>query len=272
MSPDIALISFIGAIALLLYGINTTGQALQRVAGQRLRHLLALLGDNRLAAVGVGAAVTALMQSSGATTLMLVGFARAGLIEMRQTIGLILGADIGSTLTVQLLAFRIYDYALLFVAVGAGLLLASKRRSIRDSGQAILGFGLVFLALRTIIETVAPLRDNPLMFELFANLGGAPLLAFLLAAMFAALTTSSTATIGIAIALAVRGGPVVGCGCSDRPRGKPGHHRRSLRLQSRRYARGTESRHRPRALQADRDRNIPSLHPARHSARVANRH
>jgi phosphate:Na+ symporter len=205
VNPNIALISFIGAVALLLYGINMTGQALQRVAGPRLRRLLALLGENRLTAVAVGALVTAMMQSSGATTMMLVGFARAGLIEMRQTVGLILGADIGSTLTVQLLAFRIYDYALLLVALGVGLYLSGRHRTLRDIGQVILGFGLVFLALRIIIDTVAPLRTNPLVFDLFAGLGEVPLLAFLIAAIFTAITTSSTATIGIALALAVEG-------------------------------------------------------------------
>lgn len=205
VSPNIALFSFIGAVALLLYGINTTGQALQRVAGHRLRQLLTALGENRLAAVGVGAAVTALMQSSGATTLMLVGFARAGLIEMRQTIGLILGADIGSTLTVQLLAFRIYDYAPLLVAVGVGLFLSGRRGAVRDSGQVVLGFGLVFMSLGIMIEAVAPLRDNPLVFDIFAALGGLPLLSLLIAAIFTAMTTSSTATMGIALALAVEG-------------------------------------------------------------------
>jgi phosphate:Na+ symporter len=205
MDPNIALISFIGAVALLLYGISATGQALQRVAGPRLRRLLALLGENRLSAVAVGAAVTALMQSSGATTMMLVGFARAGLIQMRQTVGLILGADIGSTLTVQLLAFRIYDYALLLVTIGVGLLLSGRSRTIRDVGQVVLGFGLVFLALRIIIDTVAPLRESPLVFDLFAGLAEIPLLAFLIASAFTAMTTSSTATIGIALALAVEG-------------------------------------------------------------------
>ena len=205
MSGNITLISIVGAVALLLYGMSIIGEALQRVAGQKLRHLLSTLGKNRLAAVATGFAVTVAMQSSGATTLLVVGFARAGLMELRETIGLILGADIGTTVTVQLLAFRIYDYAPLLVAVGAGLLLSSRRQGPRDTGQAILGFGLVFLALRIIIESMTPARDNPLTQQLFASLGDAPLLALVVAAIFAAVTTSSAATIGIVLVLASEG-------------------------------------------------------------------
>jgi phosphate:Na+ symporter len=205
MSSNLAVISLVGAICLLLYGMNVAGEALQRVAGQKLRHVLATLGRNRLAALVAGTAITMLTQSSSATTLMLVGFARAGLVEMRQTIGLLLGADIGTTITVQLLAFRIYDYALLIVAIGAGLLLSSKRKMPRDLGQAILGFGLVFLALKIIIESMMPLGQNPLVRELFSSLGDAPLVALLLGAVFAALTTSSAATIGVVLALAAQG-------------------------------------------------------------------
>lgn len=205
MSPNVALVSIVGAVCLLLYGMNIAGDALQRVAGHKLRHLLFALGKSPLAAVGTGAAVAVLLQSSTATTVMLVGFARSGVLQMEQTIGLILGADIGTTLTVQLLAFRIYDYALLPVAIGAGLLLSSRRQSPRDLGRAILGFGLVFLALRIILESMAPIGKNPLVGELFASLGEAPLLALLLGAVFAAVTTSSAATVAIVLILAADG-------------------------------------------------------------------
>lgn len=205
MSPNLAFINVVGAVCLLLFGMNIAGDGLQRVAGQKIRHLLCGLGKNPLAAVGAGTAVTALLQSSSATTVMLVGFARAGLMEMRQTIGLLLGADIGSTLTVQLLAFRIYDYALLLVAVGATLLLSSRRRSLRDVGQSILGFGLVFLALKTIIESMSPLASNGLARDLFVGLGEVPILALLIGAVFAGVTTSSAATVGFVLALASNG-------------------------------------------------------------------
>ncbi len=205
MSGNITLISIVGAVGLLLYGMHTISEALQRVAGQRLRHLLSTLGKNQLAAVAIGLAITVAMQSSNATTLMVVGLGRAGLIGLRESIPIVLGADIGTTLTVQLLAFRIYDYALLLVAIGAALQLSSRRQAPRDVGQTILGFGLVFLALRVIIEAMAPMRENLLVRELFASLGDAPLLAVLVAAIFAAVTTSSAATIGIALVLAADG-------------------------------------------------------------------
>lgn len=202
MSPDIALISVAGAVGLLLYGMSIVGEGLQRVAGQKLRHLLATLGKNRLAAVAAGATVTVVLQSSSATTLMLVGFARAGLMQLRETIGLILGADIGTTVTVQLLAFRVYDYALLIVAVGAALMLSSHNPPVKDVGRAVLGFGLVFLALKIIVEALSPLRGNDLVREVFVALSGAPLVALLLAAIFAAVTTSSAATVALALILA----------------------------------------------------------------------
>ncbi|HZK66409.1 MAG TPA: Na/Pi cotransporter family protein [Chloroflexota bacterium] len=203
--PNLAIIYLVGAVFLLLYGMRVSGEALQRVVGHRLRRLLYGLGRNPLAAFGIGAAVTALMQSSSATTIMLVGFARAGLLEMRQALGIILGADVGTTLTVQLLAFRVYDYALLLVAIGGGMFLSSRRQGTRDVGQAIIGLGLVFLGLKTIIDVTSPLGGAPIVRQLFMALETAPLLAFTFAALFAAVTTSSAATIGIALALAGEG-------------------------------------------------------------------
>ena len=105
------LLSLLGGIALLLYGMQLSGEGLQRAAGGHLRHLLTSMTRTRLSAVGAGALVTALIQSSSATTLMLIGFVSAGLMTFRQSLGIILGADIGTTLTVQLLAFNIRDLA-----------------------------------------------------------------------------------------------------------------------------------------------------------------
>ena len=109
-------LSLLGGLALLLYGMQLSGEGLQRAAGGHLRHLLTSMTRTRLSAVGAGALVTALIQSSSATTLMLIGFVSAGLMTFRQSLGIILGADIGTTLTVQLLAFNIRDLALLLVA------------------------------------------------------------------------------------------------------------------------------------------------------------
>ena len=199
------LLAFFGGMALLLYGIQLAGDSLQRAAGARLRGLLTGLSRNRLTAVASGAAVTAIIQSSSATTVMLIGFVSAGLMPFRQTLGVILGADIGTTFTVQLIAFKITDYAVLLIGLGFTTMFAGGRRATKDVGQAILGFGLVFLGLKLILDGAAPLRANPLAVQLLAAVADSPVLAVLIAAVFSALVHSSAATIGLALALASEG-------------------------------------------------------------------
>jgi phosphate:Na+ symporter len=199
------LLALFGGMSLLLYGIQLTGDSLQRVAGGRLRGLLTGLARNRLLAVFSGAIVTGIIQSSSATTVMLIGFVSAGLMTFRQTLGIILGADIGTTFTVQLLAFRITDYSLLMVGIGFTVIFLSRRRSAKDTGQAILGFGLIFLGLKLILDGVAPLKANPLAVQLLAAVADNDVLAVLAAAFFTALVHSSAATIGLALALATQG-------------------------------------------------------------------
>src|SRR6266545_5946238 len=133
------LLVLFGGLALLLYGMQLIGEGLQRAAGGHLRHLLTSMTRNRLAAVGSGALVTAIIQSSSATTLMLIGFVSAGLLSFRQSLGVILGADIGTTFTVHLLAFKIHDLALLLVGVGFALSFFARRGQAKNLGQAVLG-------------------------------------------------------------------------------------------------------------------------------------
>lgn len=199
------LLALFGGMALLLYGIQLTGDSLQRAAGARLRGLLTGLARNRLMAVVSGAVVTGIIQSSSATTVMLIGFVAAGLMTFRQTLGVILGADIGTTLTVQLIAFRVTDYSLLLVGLGFTTIFVAHRRTVKDIGQAVLGFGLIFLGLKVILDGVAPLKQNPLALQLIASVGDSPALAVLAAAVFSALVHSSAATIGLALALATQG-------------------------------------------------------------------
>src|SRR5438046_9438258 len=135
--PNLVLFSLLGGTALLLYGVRFVGDGLQRAAGTRLRHILSTLTGNRIKSLLVGAGVTAVLQSSSATTVMLVGFASAGLLSLRQTIGVILGADIGTTVTVQLLAFNLLDFAPLIVFTGWGMSLA--KGTLGYVGRAILG-------------------------------------------------------------------------------------------------------------------------------------
>jgi phosphate:Na+ symporter len=199
------LLALFGGMALLLYGIQQAGDSLQRAAGGRMRSLLTGLSRNRVTAVGSGALITAIIQSSSATTVMLIGFVSAGLMTFRQTLGVILGADIGTTFTVQLIAFRITDYALLLVGIGFSVIFVASRRVVKDVGQAILGFGLIFLGLKLILDGVAPLKASPLAVELLSTVAGSPSIAVLTAAAFSALVHSSAATIGLALALATEG-------------------------------------------------------------------
>jgi phosphate:Na+ symporter len=199
------LIILFGGMALLLYGMQLTGEGLQRAAGARLRQILTHLTSNRVAAALTGAAVTALIQSSTATTVMLIGFVQAGVLSLNQAMGIILGADVGTTFTVQLLAFKIYDYALLLVGLGFSVLLAAKRGLLRDLAQAVLGFGLIFLGLKLMIDGMEPLKASPLVAEALLTFAESPILGIAVAAAFSALVHSSAATIGLAIALSAHG-------------------------------------------------------------------
>jgi phosphate:Na+ symporter len=194
-----------GGMALLLYGMQLTGEGLQRAAGGRLRQILTHMTSNRVMAALTGAGVTALIQSSTATTVMLIGFVQAGLLTLHQAMGIILGADVGTTLTVQLIAFHIYDYAPLLVGLGFGVLFFSKRRILKDLGQALLGFGLIFLGLKLMIEGMAPLRDSPVVAQVLLAFAESPFLGIAASAVFAAIVASSAATIGLAIVLASHG-------------------------------------------------------------------
>src|SRR3989449_11738179 len=130
---------------LLLYGTRLSAESSQRALGGRLRGLLPGLSRNRVLAVVSGAAIPAIIQSSAATTLMLIGFVAAGLMTFRQTLGVILGADIGTTFTVQLIAFRVTDYSPLLVGLGFTTTFVARRRGLKDVGQALLGPRLPFL-------------------------------------------------------------------------------------------------------------------------------
>jgi phosphate:Na+ symporter len=196
------LMALFGGLALLLYGMQLTGEGLQRAAGARLRQILTHLTGRRLTAVLTGAGVTALIQSSTATTLMLIGFVQAGLLSLHQAMGVILGADIGTTFTVQLLAFHVQDYAPLIVGLGFCGLFFLKRRFFRDLGQAVFGFGLIFLGLKLMIEGMAPLQHSALVAQALATFAETPVLAVAAGAVFSAVVASSAATIGLVLALA----------------------------------------------------------------------
>lgn len=198
-------ITIIGGLFLLLFGVKTAGEGLQRAAGPRLRHILYSVTNNRLLGVGIGAFVTAIIQSSSATTVMLVGFVSSGLITTAQAIGVILGANIGTTITVQLIAFKIYDYAILMVGIGASLVLFARKRSVTFIGQGILGFAFIFLAMKIMSDAMAPLKESQLFRDILLSLGGSTIGLLIISTVFTAVVQSSAATIGIALALSLQG-------------------------------------------------------------------
>jgi phosphate:Na+ symporter len=199
------IIDIVGGASILLYGMRLASDGLQQVAGTRLRYLLSTLTSRRWMGVIVGAVVTAFLQSSSATTVMLVGFVSAGFMSLEQTIGVILGADIGTTLTVQLLAFNITQYALLLISIGAPLMLATRRKQYNYLGQVLLGFGLIFLAMKLIADATTPLKTQPFVKEVLLGLSANPLLTMVLATILTVVIHSSAGTIGLALTFATQG-------------------------------------------------------------------
>ncbi|MGH7399588.1 MAG: Na/Pi cotransporter family protein [Candidatus Rokuibacteriota bacterium] len=199
------LLALFGGLALLLYGMQLIGEGLQRVAGGHLRHLLTSMTRTRLAAVGSGALVTAIIQSSSATTLMLIGFVSAGLVTFRQSLGVILGADIGTTFTVQLLAFKIQELSLLLVGVGFAMAFFARRGLVKNLGQVLLGFGFIFLGMKVMTDGLAPIAENPLTRQVLVALADNQFLGLLVGAVLSAGMASSAATIGLMLSLGHQG-------------------------------------------------------------------
>lgn len=203
--PEFSLSTLIGGFAFFFFGLRSARKGLEVAAGDRLRAAMGKLAGNRFVAVGFGAFVTLVLQSSGATSAMLVSFTQTGLVTLTQAIAVLLGADIGTTLVVLLLSVKkITEYALLIVAVGFFIeIIASKRRT-RDVGSILLGFGLIFYGMHLMMVSAEPLKQSGIAMQVFAFLSGHPL-ATLLVASVASGALHSAGTIGIAIALAFAG-------------------------------------------------------------------
>ena len=139
-----------GGVGLFLYGIKLMSEALQFIAGDRMRHLIGTLTKTPLRGVFVGVLVTVLIQSSSGTTVMTVSFVNAGLMTLKQAIGIIMGANIGTTVTAQIIAFKINDFALPFIALGVALALFGRSKRQRYFGNGVVGFGLLFLGMQTM--------------------------------------------------------------------------------------------------------------------------
>lgn len=194
-----------GGLGLFLFGMKIMSEGLQKIAGERMRRILAALTNNRLVGALVGLSVTAIIQSSSATTVMVVGFVNAGLMSLVQAIGVVLGANVGTTVTAQLIAFNITKYALPAIGLGAGLKLFSGNRKWVYSGEILLGFGILFFGLATMKQAFDPIKASDEFRQFFILVGDNHLLGVLIGAILTILVQSSSATIGITLALATSG-------------------------------------------------------------------
>jgi len=194
-----------GGLGLFLFGMKIMSEGLQKIAGSRMRKILSALTSNRLVGTLVGIAVTAMVQSSSATTVMVVGFVNAGLMSLVQSIGIILGANIGTTVTAQLIAFKITKYALPAIGIGAGFKLFTKNKKWSYVGEILLGFGLLFFGLSVMKHAFDPLKTSDEFRQLFMIVGDNHLIGVMIGAILTMIVQSSSATIGITIALATSG-------------------------------------------------------------------
>ena len=199
------IINLVGGLALFLFGINKMSDSLQAVAGSEMRRILKVLINTPLKGVLVGLGVTALIQSSSATTVMMIGLVNTGIMTLNQAVGVVMGANVGTTITAQLIAFNIGQYAFLFVILGVILLFIRKNRVMEHWSQIIIGFGLLFVGLNVMAAAVSPLQESVVMRNLMIKLATNPLLSILIGTAFTMLIQSSSASIGIVIVLASTG-------------------------------------------------------------------
>ncbi|MFA5517505.1 MAG: Na/Pi cotransporter family protein [Desulfuromonadales bacterium] len=199
------LFGLIGGLGLFLFGMKIMSEGLQKIAGDRMRQILAALTKNRVIGTLVGLGVTTVVQSSSATTVMVVGFVNAGLMSLVQSIGVILGANIGTTVTAQLIAFKITQYALPAIGIGAGLKLFSRSKKWMYVGEILLGFGILFFGLSTMKDAFDPIKGSEAFRNFFLLIGDNLLLGVLIGAILTVLVQSSSATIGLTLALATSG-------------------------------------------------------------------
>lgn len=202
------IITMLGGLALFIYGMNLMSDGLQKSAGERMKNILALLTRNPVLGVLAGALCTAVLQSSSATTVMVIGFVSAGLMSLRQAISIILGANIGTTITAQLIAFSIGDYAWAFVAVGFVMYFFLKKKEfISYLGQTIFAFGVLFVGINIMGGAMKPLAGSPVFIDLMTQVHDIPVLGVLLGTLMTVVVQSSSATIAVLQNLASTAGP-----------------------------------------------------------------
>lgn len=206
------LFAFAGGLGMFLYGMNIMADGLQKSAGGKMKQLLGYLTNNRILGVLVGALVTAIIQSSSATTVMVVGFVNAGILNLTQAVGVIMGANIGTTITAWLVSASEWGaflkpefFAPLLLGIGAFILLFSKDKKATMIANILVGFGLLFIGLSSMSSAIKVYRDAPIFTQAFTTLGGNPILGILTGAVVTAIIQSSSASVGILQALALNG-------------------------------------------------------------------
>lgn len=187
----------VGGLALFLYGMNSMSDALQKAAGEKMKKVLGFLTKNPIMGALAGALVTAVLQSSSATTVMVIGFVSAGLMSLPQAISVIFGANIGTTMTAQLMAFKISDYIYPIIFVGFMLFFACKKEKIKNIGMVIFSFGLLFEGIEIMGSVMKPLARSPIFLELMGKVSDIPVLGVLLGMIMTLVVQSSSATIAV---------------------------------------------------------------------------
>lgn len=202
------ILSMAGGLGLFLFGIRTMGDGLENAAGAKLKRMLEVLTGNRFLAVLVGFVVTAIIQSSTATTVMVVGFVNAGMMSLAQAVGVIMGANIGTTVTSLLIALNFSSVAAASVLVGVILMLASKKTVVKNLGAIFTGFGLLFLGIDMMSDSTAPLRDSAGFMNFIVTVSESPLrplFGIILGIVMTAVLQSSSASVGVLQTLAMQG-------------------------------------------------------------------
>ena len=207
-----SLFTFAGGLGMFLYGMNIMADGLQKGAGNKMKQLMGFLTNNRIVGVLVGALVTAIIQSSSATTVMVVGFVNAGIINLTQAVGVIMGANIGTTVTGWLVSMNEWGsflkpdfFAPVLIAIGAFILMFAKHSGKKTVGEILVGFGVLFVGLSFMSGAIEPYSDSPIFATAFRTLGGNPFLGILTGAVVTAIIQSSSASVGILQTLALNG-------------------------------------------------------------------
>ena len=212
------LIPFVGGLGMFIYGMQIMAQGLENAAGSKMKSLLEVLTKNKLMGVLLGAAITAVIQSSSATTVMVVGFVNAGIMNLTQAMGVIMGANVGTTVTGWLVSSVEWaeflspeKLAPIAVIIGVVIMLTGKRRTSKEIANIIVGFGLLFIGISTMSSAVEPLKEFDGFVQMFVTLGENPILGILAGALVTAVIQSSSASVGILQSLAAAGFGTIQC-------------------------------------------------------------